>query len=72
LAAFELAAGIWKRIRRDKYDLRSLHEIDQREQLKFIEDDTVIHGDNVLCPYCHNVYSSDLPSCPACKKTLGT
>lgn len=62
------AAAVWprmRRLRRDPYDLDSLRELHEREELREIEHDDVEY-DSVVCLHCQAVYSNRLPACPRC------
>jgi hypothetical protein len=53
--------------RRDKYDLRLLEEVAERDELAHIDPDALIDDfDSVYCPRCQQIYSRDFKICPRC------
>lgn len=55
--------------RRDPYSLSALKELEEKEEARHLRESTGrVEGDSVLCPGCMEVYHSDLPVCPHCRR----
>lgn len=52
---------------RGRYDLRALHELEEREQNQWVEPNTPDEYDGIVCLHCGTVYSVNMPCCPDCR-----
>ena len=72
VAGLSTAVAIWvgvhDRVRlRDRYDLGTLREIHEREELSELDPGTVDpEADKVVCLHCNHQYHSRFPACPNC------
>jgi hypothetical protein len=54
------------RMRRDPYDLRTLREVEEREELRNLDVPSADGIDQVQCLCCQRVYAARFPTCPHC------
>lgn len=59
-----VAHGVRKR--RDPYDLQTLKDLDEREELRNLDVPDVEGIDQVHCMCCMRVYDIKYPTCPHC------
>ena len=54
--------------RRGRYDLESLREFHDREEVRQLEPDDPGDIDSLFCSNCGTAYSVRFPACPQCSK----
>jgi len=55
--------------RQDPYSLQSLRDFEEKQEVDRIREEMGrVEDDSVLCPGCMEVYHSDLPVCPHCRR----
>jgi len=63
--------GLIKERFNSRYDIKSLIELQEREELRRIELDESQEYDSVHCLACGEVYNIKLPICPRCGSAPG-
>jgi hypothetical protein len=63
--------ALWRDFKpRDKYDLQSLKEFEEKQELADLDPNVgVFEFDDYLCPYCRHIYSTEFRKCPKCGRT---